>query len=137
MTNLKEERLFCPTAYPPFVRRNQTVKSNTISSSNVFINPWWYIRDGVMQQNSFVKINSMEHFTGYYWKYQHIICKGKEIKMLTACANLISSRQHKQNLLKFAVTEQSTPIWWQAKMYNTKKKKTKEPVVLMVTVLRF
>lgn len=57
--------------------------------------------------------------------------------MLTACANLISSQQHKQNLLKFAVTEQSTPIWWQAKMYNTKKKKKKEPVVLMVTVLRF
>ena len=45
--------------------------------------------------------------------------------MLTACANLISSQQHKQNLLKFAVTEQSTPIWWQAKMYNTKKKQQK------------
>ena len=45
--------------------------------------------------------------------------------MLTACANLISSQQHKQNLLKFAVTEQSTPMWWQAKMYNTKKKKKK------------
>ena len=45
--------------------------------------------------------------------------------MLTACANLISSQQHQQNLLKFAVTEQSTPIWRQAKLYNTKKNNNK------------